>query len=96
MQQLRTELSNSQQNAKKSSIELANSKLVIHTYRQKHECEALYADGHVIDAAMSLSDITRSINDYVKSDVIIIDWLSGGFHRHCREGRSITTPKVYK
>ena len=82
IQQLHTQLSDSQQNAK---IELASSQLVVHAHRRKHECETLYANGHVIDAAKSLLDITKSITDDVKSDVIIMDWLSGRFRRHGSE-----------
>ena len=85
VQQLHIQLSNSQQNANRItqqfSTELANSKQVICAHRQKHECEILYADGRVIDAANSLLDITKSVNDDVKSDVIIMDWLSGVLRR---------------
>ena len=76
IQLLRIQLSDSQQNAK---TELASSQLVVRVHRQKHECETLYADGHVIDAAKSLLDVTKSVTDDVKSDAIIMDWLSGGF-----------------
>lgn len=48
----------------------------LRVYQHKHRCETLLADGHAIDAAKSLLEITRSVsNDSVKSD--IIDWLSG-------------------
>ena len=82
IQQLRTQLSDSQQNAKQLSTELSSSRQVIRAHQQKHECETLYANGHVVDAANSLLDITRSINDDVKSDAIIMDWLSGEFCCH--------------
>ena len=38
-----------------------------------------------MDAANSLLDITKSITDDVKSDAIIMYWLSGGFRRHVSE-----------
>ena len=85
IQQLRIQLSDSEQIAKQFSSELANSQLAIHAHRQKHQCEMLYADGRVVDAARSLLSITRSINDDVKSDVIIMDWLFGMFGRHFSE-----------
>ena len=79
IQQLRTQLSNFQQIAERFSTELASSQLVIRAHRLKHKCETLYADGHVIHAANTLLDITNFINDDIKSDMIIMDWLSGRF-----------------
>ena len=81
IQQLRTQLSDSQQNAKQLRTELSSSRQVIRVHHQKHECEILYSDGHVVDAAETLLDITRSITDDVRSDAIIVDWLSGGLRR---------------
>ena len=57
--------------------ELADSQHKIH--RQKHQCEALYADGHVIDAAQLLLKIVRTTADDVKVDATIMDWISGEF-----------------
>ena len=83
VKELRILLSDSRQSASKVTqqfgTKLANCQQVIRAYRQKHECEILYANGHVINAAKSLVDIIKSINDDVKSDVIIMDWLSGEF-----------------
>ena len=54
---------------------------MLRAHRKKHECETLYADGHVIDVTKSLLDITRFVND-VESDAILVNWLPGEFHRH--------------
>ena len=70
VQELRTELSNSQQKADSLTK-------ILCTHRQKHQCETLYADGHVIDAAQVLFEIVRTASDEVKADTLIGDWLSG-------------------
>ena len=51
-------------------------------HRQKRQCETLYADGHVIDAAQLLLRIVRTATDDVKADATIMDWISGEFRLH--------------
>ena len=51
-------------------------------HRQKRQCETLYADGHVIDAAQLLLRIVRTATDGVKADATIMDWISGEFRLH--------------
>ena len=51
-------------------------------HRQKHQCETLYADGHVIDATQLLLRIVRTANDDAEADATIMDWISGEFCLH--------------
>ena len=51
-------------------------------YMQKYQCETLYADGHVIDAAQLVLEIVRTATDAVKDDTTIMDWISGEFRLH--------------
>lgn len=75
VQVLRTELADSQQKTDRLTK-------VLFAHQQKHQCESLYADGHVMDAAQVLLEIARTAGDEVKADEIIMEWLSGE-HRLC-------------
>lgn len=59
---------------------------ILYPHEQKHRCEAtVYAEGHIIDAAVSLLEVASTINEDVKVDKIIMDWLSGEYPCHrCR------------
>ena len=76
VQQIRIEIADSQH-----KIDSLTGLLSAH--RQKHQCETLYADGRIIDAAQVLLEIERTTGDDVKADTLIMDWLSGRF-RHFR------------
>ena len=52
------------------------------THLQKHQCETLYADGRVVDAAQLLLEIVGTASDDVKTDATITDWISGEFRLH--------------
>ena len=75
VQELRTELSSSQQKADRLTK-------IVCAHRQKHQCETLYADGNIIDAVQILLEIVRTASDEVKADTLIGDWLSGEFRYH--------------
>ena len=51
-------------------------------HQQKYQCEILYADGHVRDAAQLLLEIVRTAADDIKADPTIMDWISGEFRLH--------------
>ena len=71
IKELRTECAESQQR-------IDSLTRVLQAHHRKHQCEILFSDGQVFDAAKSLLEITRSVSDdAVKADMIIMDWLSG-------------------
>jgi predicted RNase H-like nuclease (RuvC/YqgF family) len=51
-------------------------------HEQKHQCELLYAQGRIYDAAESLLQMTNTVNDDMRGDKLIFDWLAGEFRRH--------------
>lgn len=54
---------------------------VLFVHQQKYQCEKLYADGHVMNAARILLEVVKALDGNVEADNIIVDWLSGGFPR---------------
>jgi peptide subunit release factor RF-3 len=52
---------------------------ILRAHEQKDQCEALYAEGRIIDAAVSLLEIGNTVNNYVRANMLIMDWLSGKF-----------------
>ena len=65
-----------------SEKKVDNLNEILCAHQQKHECETLYANGHVLDAAQCLLDIKNTASDDVKADKIIMNWLSGEFRHH--------------
>ena len=55
---------------------------LLHAHEQKHQCEVLYADGRIVDAAISLLEITNTMSEQVKTNKLIMDWLASTFVRH--------------
>ena len=54
-------------------------------HEQKHQCEALYADGRTVDAAVSLLELTNTMSEEVRANGLIMDWLASTFrHRESR------------
>ena len=53
-----------------------------HAHEQKHRCESLYAQGHIGDAAECLLKIANTIDNDVRENKLLTDWLSGEFR--CR------------
>ena len=72
VQTLRTELTDSRQNADSLTK-------VLSVHRQKYICESLYADGRAADASQNLLEIMRTATDDVKADTTVTDWISGEF-----------------
>ena len=70
-QELRVQLAESQHKADS----------VICAHEQKHQCESLYAQGRIYDAAQSLLEIQNTINESVRTNKFVVDWLSGEFRR---------------
>ncbi|KAG6370910.1 hypothetical protein JVT61DRAFT_10934 [Boletus reticuloceps] len=66
IRELRTELSDFQQRANG----------LLHAHEQKHQCETLYAAGHVHDAAQTLLEITNTMTSEVRANRLIMDWLA--------------------
>ena len=54
---------------------------VICAHEQKHQCESLYAQGRIYDAAQSLLEMQNTINESVRTNKFVVDWLSGEFRR---------------
>ena len=48
-------------------------------HEQKHQCESLYAQGHIGDATECLLKIMNTIDDDVRENKLLMDWLSGEF-----------------
>ena len=70
-QELRVQLAESQHKADS----------VICAHEQKHQCESLYAQGRIYDAAQSLLEMQNTINESVRTNKFVVDWLSGEFRR---------------
>ena len=41
----------------------------------------MYAQGRIYDAAQSLLEITNTVNEDMRGDKLIFDWLPGEFQR---------------
>ncbi|KAI9571644.1 hypothetical protein HD554DRAFT_1800783 [Boletus coccyginus] len=52
-----------------------------HAHEQKHQCESLYAQGRIQSAAECLLEFANTVNDDVKTNKLIIDWLAEFTHR---------------
>ena len=74
IQELRVQLAESQHKADSLiRINRANE--------QKHQCELLYAQGRIYDAAESLLQIDNTVIEDMRGDRFIFDWLAGKFRR---------------
>lgn len=64
-----------------TELEKTNKSLlaIIRAHEQKHQCEALYAAGNTKDAAESLCKFVDATSDEVKTNKLIMDWISGEF-----------------
>ena len=52
---------------------------------QMHQCESLYAQGRIQDAAECLLVFANAVHEDVRANKFIINWLSGEF-QHCALG----------
>ena len=50
---------------------------ILQVHEQKHHCETLYFEGRIIDAAVSLLEIVNTVNNDVRANNLIMDWISG-------------------
>ena len=55
---------------------------IIRAHEQIHQCESLYVQGRTYDAAESLLAIANTIDENLRANQTIIDWLGGEFQ--CR------------
>jgi len=46
-----------------------------------HQYESLYVQGHIQAAAECLLEFANTVNDNVRANKFIIDWLAGEFRR---------------
>ncbi|KAF8448832.1 WD40-repeat-containing domain protein [Boletus edulis BED1] len=69
VQQLHDELTESERKAD-SLIQ------IIRVHEQKHQCEVLYAEGHIIDAAASLLELANTISEDARANELIMNWLA--------------------
>jgi len=52
-----------------------------HAHEQKHQCESLSAQGRIQDAAECLLEFLNIVNEDVRSNKVIADFLAGEFRR---------------
>ncbi|KAH0829008.1 hypothetical protein J3R83DRAFT_2460, partial [Lanmaoa asiatica] len=55
---------------------------VLCAHEQIHRCETLYAEGRIIDAAVSLLEITNTASEEVRDNKLIMDRLTGESPQH--------------
>jgi len=60
-----------------------------HAHEQRYQCESLYAQGRIQGAAECLLEFLNIVNEDVRSNKVIIDFLAGEF-RHRALGYSIS------
>ena len=46
---------------------------ILRAHEQKRQCEALYAEGRIIDAAVSLVEFANTVNDDIRANWPIMD-----------------------
>lgn len=79
VEQLRNELTDSHGTAD-SLVQL------VRAHELKHRCEALYTEGLIHDAAVSLLELTTTVSEEAMGNGLIKNWLAGGFLRSGLEG----------
>ncbi|KAI9455065.1 hypothetical protein HD554DRAFT_299997 [Boletus coccyginus] len=52
-----------------------------HAHEQKDQCESMYAQGRIHVAAKCLLEIVNTVNNDVRTNKFIFDWLPGVFQR---------------
>ena len=55
---------------------------VLCAHEQKHQCEALYAQGRIQDAAEALLKIVDTPSEAVRTNKLIVGWVSSEFLCH--------------
>ena len=59
---------------------------IIHAHEQIHQCEALYVQGRIYDAAESVLALANTIGEDLRANKTIIDWLASEFqHQTLKE-----------
>ncbi|KAH0831375.1 hypothetical protein J3R83DRAFT_14038 [Lanmaoa asiatica] len=86
VQQLRTQHANSQHRADSLSR-------ILRAHEQKHQCETLYAEGRIMDAALSLLEIINTVGEEVRTNNLLMDWFAS--ESPCRGlGQSVQFPPL--
>ncbi|KAI9454841.1 hypothetical protein HD554DRAFT_2042943 [Boletus coccyginus] len=62
-------------------VQLADAQRINHAHEQRHHCESLYAQGRIQDATECLLEFTNTVNEDVRTNKVIIDWLADFTHR---------------
>ncbi|KAI9455056.1 hypothetical protein HD554DRAFT_2036671 [Boletus coccyginus] len=55
--------------------------VINHAHEKKHQCESLYAQGRIQSAAECLLEIVDTVNEDVRANKFIFDWLTVFTHR---------------
>ena len=62
-------------------VQLSDAQRIIHAHEQKHQCESLYAQGSIQGAAECLLELANTVNENVRANEVIADFLTGEFRR---------------
>ncbi|KAI9457905.1 hypothetical protein HD554DRAFT_2042200 [Boletus coccyginus] len=62
-------------------VQLADAQRINHAHEQRHQCESLYVQGRIQGAAECLLEFTNTVNEDMKANKVIIDWLTDFTHR---------------
>jgi hydrogenase maturation factor HypF (carbamoyltransferase family) len=69
---------------------------ILRAHERKHQCEALYAEGRIIDAAESLLEIANAVSEDMKANKLLMDWLAGELRGQVLEAIIQFTIRVYE
>ncbi|KAI9571633.1 hypothetical protein HD554DRAFT_2302552 [Boletus coccyginus] len=82
---LRAEVRTRDESSSSLLVQLANAQRRIiqinRAHEQKHQCESLYAQGRIHDAAECLLETANIVNEDMGPNKLIMDWLSEFTHR---------------
>lgn len=79
VQRMHSQLSDSRRAAAQEKDNLVQ---ILHTHEQTLQCDVLYADGRILDAAVLLLEITNSMSEEARANKLIMDWFASKFwHR---------------
>ncbi|KAI9457924.1 hypothetical protein HD554DRAFT_2331179 [Boletus coccyginus] len=62
-------------------FQLADAQRINHAHEQRHQCESLYAKGHIQGAAECLLKFANTVNSDTRAEKAIIDWVADFTHR---------------
>jgi hypothetical protein len=62
--------------------QFAASQCALRIHQQKHQCETMFADGRIYDAAHHLLEIINSMSEDLQHNELIMNWIEGESLRH--------------